>query len=66
MTTEYDWFDDGQRAAAARFAALRTMIISLLTDVVVYRVGRIQITAIIVGRDAVGNVVGLQTTQIET
>lgn len=66
MATEQDWFDDAQRAAAARFAALRDLIAARLADAVVYRLGRIQITAIIAGADAAGNTVGLQTTLIET
>jgi hypothetical protein len=66
MAADQDWFDDGQRAAATRFAALRDLIADRLKDVVVYRLGRIQITAIIAGVDAAGSTVGLQTTQIET
>jgi hypothetical protein len=49
-----------------RFAALRDTIAALLHHVVVYRLGRIQITAVIAGVDAAGDTVGLQTTQIET
>jgi hypothetical protein len=66
MAAQQDWFDDAQRAAAARFAALRDLIAARLTDVRVYRLGRIQITAIIVGVDAAGETVGLRTTLIET
>jgi O-acetyl-ADP-ribose deacetylase (regulator of RNase III) len=66
LVAEHDWFDEAQRAAAARFAALRAMIASLLTDVVVYRIGRIRITTIIAGVDPAGSAVGLRTTQIET
>jgi hypothetical protein len=66
MADGQDWMDAAQRAAAARFAVLRGQIAALLADVVVYRLGRIQITAIIVGRDADGHTVGLQTTLIET
>ncbi|NTW00988.1 MAG: nuclease [Oscillochloris sp.] len=66
MATEQDWFDDDQRAAAIRFAVLRDRITSLLADVCVYRLGRVQITVIIVGLDATGASVGLQSTLIET
>jgi hypothetical protein len=66
MAEERDWFDDGQRAAAVRFAQLRDTIAAVLHNVVVYRLGRIQIVAIIAGVDAAGATVGLQTTQIET
>jgi hypothetical protein len=66
LAATYDWMDADQRAAAARFATLRDLIAATLSGVVVYRVGRIQITAIITGVDAVGNTVGLRTTLIET
>jgi O-acetyl-ADP-ribose deacetylase (regulator of RNase III) len=66
MAAQHDWFDDAQRAAAVHFAALRDLIAARLTDVRVYRLGRIQITAIIVGVDAAGETVGLQTMLIET
>jgi Nuclease A inhibitor-like protein len=66
LATEYEWFDPTQRTAAARFADLRDLIATTLADLVVYRVGRISITVIIAGVDAVGNTVGLRTTLIET
>jgi hypothetical protein len=66
MAQQQDWFDDGQRVAAVRFAQLRDSIAALLHDVVVYRLGRIQITVVIAGLDKLGDTVGLQTTQIET
>lgn len=62
----HDWFDADQRATAARFAALRDLIAASLADVVVYRIGRIQITVVIAGQDPAGATVGLQTTLIET
>ncbi|HWQ15685.1 MAG TPA: nuclease A inhibitor family protein, partial [Roseiflexaceae bacterium] len=61
-----DWMDEGQRAQAARFAALRDLIAARLRDVVVYRVGRVRITVLIAGQDAAGATVGLRTTLIET
>lgn len=61
-----DWMEESQRERAGRFAALRDLITSLLTDVVVYRVGRTQITMIVAGQDARGDTVGLRTTLVET
>jgi hypothetical protein len=66
LATDQEWFDDDQRATSARFAVLRDRIAALLTDVHVYRLGQIEIAAIIVGLDAAGEYIGLQTTQIET
>lgn len=66
LAAAHDWLDANQRAAAARFAALRELIAATLSDVRVYRVGRIQISAIIAGTDSAGDTVGLETTLIET
>jgi hypothetical protein len=66
LTRTADETDAAAQATAARFAALRTQIAAALTDVVVYRVGRIQITAIIAGTTAEGATGGLRTTLIET
>ncbi|MBX0331543.1 nuclease A inhibitor family protein [Oscillochloris sp. ZM17-4] len=66
MAAEQDWFDDAQRAAATRFAALRDLLAARLADITVYRLGRIQITAIILGQDTAGDTVGLRTMLIET
>lgn len=66
LAAERDWHGEQERATAARFAKLRNTIAARLTDVVLYRVGHIQITVIIAGRDASGAIVGLRTTAIET
>ncbi len=66
LAAEQDWFDESQRATAARFAALRDQLGSLLSQVVVYRLGQRRITTLITGTDANGQTVGLQTTQVET
>jgi DNA-binding MltR family transcriptional regulator len=66
LVVAHDSFDEGQRAAASRFASLRDLIAATLADLVVYRVGRIQITVIIAGADSDRNTVGLRTTLIET
>jgi hypothetical protein len=51
---------------AQRFTALRQEIAARLRDIVVYRVGSIDIAVYIVGKDAQAVVVGLQTRLIET
>lgn len=66
LAATYGWMDDQQRAAAARFAGLRDLIAASLSDVTVYRLGHRRISAIIAGKDAAGQIVGLRTTQIET
>jgi hypothetical protein len=66
LAAEQDWFGDHERAMAARFAALRDTLANSLTSLMLYRLGRIQITLVIAGRDVNGAIVGLQTTVIET
>lgn len=66
LAAEQDWFGDDERANAARFAALRDTLAATLTSLMLYRLGRIQITLIIAGRDVNGAIVGLKTTVIET
>jgi hypothetical protein len=66
LTAEHPWFNESQRVAARRFAALRDLIATTLTNIVVYRLGRIRITLIIAGGDSAGSWIGLQTTLIET
>ena len=66
LTRVTDVLDAPQAAQAERFAALRDQIAGHLADVVVYRIGRIQITAIIAGTTADGATGGLRTTLIET
>ncbi len=56
----------GDRSVAARYRVLRRALESNLTDLHVYRFGSIQIRVFIVGRDGCGNVVGVETTSIET
>ena len=51
---------------AARFRALRAVMEANLTDLTVIRVGEISIDVYFVGRSACGDLVGLETTSIET
>lgn len=66
LAAEQAWFGDHERAIAARFAALRDTIAASLTSLMLYRLGRIQLTLVIAGRDVNGAIVGLKTTVIET
>jgi Nuclease A inhibitor-like protein len=60
------WKNAQQLAVARRYQALVGWLQDNLTDIRVYRIGRIQIDVYIVGRSATGNWVGLQTRVIET
>lgn len=62
----YDWSSDDDRARADRFIALRDLIGARLSRPTLYRVGAIQIHALILGHDQSGATVGLRTLLIET
>ena len=66
LATVQEWFGDYEQMIAARFATLRDTLITHLTDLMLYRIGTIRITLIIVGRDHTGATVGLRTLAIET
>jgi hypothetical protein len=61
----YDWQDDADRERAARFAALGALVAACLNDPVLYRIGSIAITVLILGRVG-ATAIGLYTTVIET
>jgi hypothetical protein len=61
-----DWMDDGQKAAAARYAQLRAFLDARLTQRTVVRAGTVEVRVFVVGRDACGHVAGFSTVAIET
>jgi Nuclease A inhibitor-like protein len=65
LTTE-DWFGDEEVATVDRYHKLVDAIASNLSDVMVFRVGEVEITVYIVGRTSDGNLVGLKTQVVET
>jgi Nuclease A inhibitor-like protein len=69
-----DWYEAAELAIVARYQALLSTIESLLTDVKVFRSGRIfhgrdfatEIDVYIVGKTPDGDILGLKTTIVET
>ena len=55
-----------ERKSAARFAALAELLAARLADPAVYRVGRVELTVLILGRLPDGRVGGLRTSVVET
>lgn len=66
LTRERDSWDEAECSTRARFAALQAAFEAQLGDIVVYRVGAVEIQVFIVGVDAEGACVGLRTTVVET
>lgn len=66
LTTEDDWNTPVQRRAAKKFHTLRKLLEKSLSDLHVFRFGRIRIEIVVAGRDANGNLAGIKTKSVET
>lgn len=66
LTEIRDWFGTRETERAARFGRLRDTLYSGLTDIKLYRIGRIRIDIYIVGRDGEGRIAGVRTRAVET
>lgn len=64
--TIQDWFGDEEKATAEKFAALKSLLEKNLTDLKVFKIGRIEVEIYFVGLDAEGNLAGIQTKAVET
>lgn len=58
--------DAAERAQVARFALLADLLATRLAEPAVYRVGRVELTVLILGRLPDGRVGGLRTSVVET
>jgi len=65
LSVEQEWHDDVQKEQVAQFKALQEFLQAYLTDLTVYRVGRIAITIFIIGKFD-NDVIGLRTEAVET
>jgi hypothetical protein len=61
-----DWFGDEEKATAEKFAALKKLLEKNLTNLKVFKVGRINLDIYFVGLDKDGNLAGIQTKAVET
>lgn len=66
LTRKRDWFGEREIARAKKFLDLQKLIEESLTDLKVFRIGRVKIKIVIVGRAANGQLIGLETRAIET
>ncbi len=65
LSVEQEWHDEVQKEQVAQFKTLQEFLQANLTDLTVYRVGRIEITIFIIGKFG-NDVVGLKTQAVET
>ncbi|MEO7674864.1 MAG: nuclease A inhibitor family protein [Pyrinomonadaceae bacterium] len=61
-----EWFTPADTERSNRFIQLQKVLEESLEDLIVLRVGRIQIDIYIVGRDRGGNMAGVTTRAVET
>ncbi|MGI8468764.1 MAG: nuclease A inhibitor family protein [Pyrinomonadaceae bacterium] len=66
LTTVQDWFGDEEKAAVAKFAALRDLLKNNLKDLNVFKIGSVELDVYAVGLDANGNLTGIKTKTVET
>ncbi|HVG41788.1 MAG TPA: nuclease A inhibitor family protein [Chitinophagaceae bacterium] len=57
---------ENQRQTAQRFIHLQQLLLQKLKDVVVYRLGTVQVDVFIMGRSTDNHYIGLRTKSIET
>jgi len=65
-TEDQDWFGEEEKAIAARYRELVTLLKQHLSDLVVYQVGAVSLELYIVGRTPEGVMMGLATQASET
>lgn len=66
FVTIQDWFGDEEKATTEKFAALKSLLETNLTDLKVFKVGQIELDIYFVGLDKEGNLAGFQTKAVET
>ena len=66
VTRDDPAMDDGERATAVRYRAVRAALEENLTNLTVLKVGRIQVGVYFLGTTRCGDLAGLSTTAIET
>src|SRR5262245_51266238 len=65
-TEEQSFWNDDDRAEAARYKALVALLEEALTDLRVLRIGKASITVFVLGRHASGDWMGVSTRLVET
>ncbi|MBX7055946.1 MAG: nuclease A inhibitor family protein [Pyrinomonadaceae bacterium] len=66
LTEKKDWFGPRENDRAARFLKLRQLLTSRLTDISVFRIGKVRIEIIVAGLDKDRRVAGIRTIAVET
>ena len=66
VLTAEDWYEAAELKQVERYTELLHALESQLTDVMVFRIGEVEIAIYIVGKTPTGDLVGLKTHVVET
>ena len=66
LTTHKDWHGIPEKDRAAKFMKLQETLLANLTELKVFRFGRVRVDIYIVGKDHDGRLAGVRTTAVET
>jgi Nuclease A inhibitor-like protein len=66
LVHEKDWFGEREKSIAAKFSTLKLLLKKNLTEVKVFRIGRIQIDIYVAGLDLENRLTGIKTKSVET
>lgn len=66
MTEDQDWYGDEEKALAAQYRSLLTVVNKQLADPKVFKAGDRELTIYVVGQDKDGGLAGIKTTAAET
>jgi hypothetical protein len=65
-TRERDWHNADDKKRVEGFRKLKDLMKTNLRDLSLYKIGRVRIDIYVIGIDADGNTVGIQTKAVET
>lgn len=66
LTTKREWFGKSEIEIAAKFARLQKLLDENLSDLKLVRIGRLELSIVIAGRDSEGRLMGITTKAVET
>jgi hypothetical protein len=66
LTEIQDWFGDEEKETARKFAHLKQLLEKNLRDLIVFKVGKIQLDIYVVGLNTENKLAGIKTKAVET
>lgn len=66
VTSIKDWYEEEEKATANRFVNLKQVLEGNLTDIQVFKAGKVEAIICIAGKDGSGTWMGLSTKVVET